>query len=85
MKAKPLHKLNQVDKDKITARYEKKLEEFKDLTLEELKELWNTKKMSATDKHALVEITQRKWQQKVAEEAELKGKELIITDNIEGE
>ncbi len=46
-------KLNSQDKEKITARYNKKLEEFKAKTLDELQELYMKGGFSSTDRAAI--------------------------------
>tara|TARA_R110000868_G_scaffold111290_1_gene300720 strand:+ start:4512 stop:4757 length:246 start_codon:yes stop_codon:yes gene_type:complete len=50
-------KLTSVDIAKIDARYLNKLEEFKIKTLDELKEIFNTKGLSNTDKNACIVAT----------------------------
>lgn len=50
-------KLTQVDKEKIIARYNKKLAEYKLLSLEELKELFIKGGISNTDRQAIVMAT----------------------------
>ena len=49
--------LSKASRIKIQARYNTKYEEFIKQTPEELKELYNSKKLSATDKQALIEAT----------------------------
>ncbi len=77
MKTKPLNKQNSLDKQRRMARYENKLIEFNLLTLDQLKELYNTKKLSSTDKYALLDTVDKKLKEKVVEEAQIKGQELI--------
>lgn len=74
-------RLNSVDIQKIKARYLTKLEEFKLLSLDELQSLYQTKKLSSTDKNALIAATDYLLKQKVAEKA----KEIKETENIDGE
>lgn len=56
---------------KIEARYAMKVEEFKVHSLEELREIYNTKKMSANDREALVYCADVKIKEKMALEAQL--------------
>lgn len=63
-------KLTRKSEAKIRARFNNKLEEFESKSLEELKEMYNTVKMSSTDRFALVNVTQKKLEEKMS--AELK-------------
>ncbi len=54
MKKKQRNKLKIQDRVKIQARYNTKFEEFKLLSLDELKKYYNENKMSSTDKQALI-------------------------------
>jgi len=62
MKAKEFNKLKQADITKMKARYEAKKLEFEALSLDELKEMFATSKMSSTDRHALMMVTNEKLQ-----------------------
>ncbi len=50
-------KLTNIGKLKIQARYNAKFDEFKEKSKEELKEIFNTQKMSSTDRKALMDAT----------------------------
>ena len=76
-------KLSTKDWGKIRARYDKKREEFEPLELEKLKEMWNTTKMSSTDRIALEYVVQCKLEpQAKADAANLKTEE---NGTIQGE
>lgn len=78
---KQKRKLKEADKAKIMNRYITKCEEFKSLTLEDLKQLYNNTKMSSTDRQALIKIMDFKLKEEVA----IKAKEAQEHDNIEAE
>ena len=50
-------KLTHKDRANIQARYNLKFEEYTKLTLDELKEIFNSKKLSNTDRKALIDST----------------------------
>jgi hypothetical protein len=54
MQKKQRNRLKESDKEKIRSRFESKLEEFKQLPLDTLKDMYQNTKMSHTDKFALV-------------------------------
>lgn len=57
MQKKERNKLTASDKEKIRARFETKLEEFKQLPIDTLKDMFQNTKMSHTDKYALIRAT----------------------------
>ncbi len=63
--------LKELDLIKIRARYNAKRAEFDLLPLKELKDIYNTKKMSATDRAALVYVTNSKLLEDASENAEI--------------
>lgn len=72
-------KLTKKDRYKINKRYDEMISVWQAYELEELKTLFNTKKMSSTDKAALVKVVSDKLELKRLEESK------INKDNIEGE
>ena len=64
---KQRNKLKPHEIEKRRARYFMKLEEFKGKTKEELKEIFETVKMSSTDKMALLEATDLKLEEELSE------------------
>ncbi len=74
-------KLSSEDKEKIQARYTKKLEEYKSKTLEELQEIYKVGKISSTDRHAIVVATNYLLREKAVEIA--KEKEVINGEGTE--
>lgn len=74
-------KLTKRDIANKQARFDKMCEEFKVFTVDELRIMFQEKKMSSTDRYALIQITQEKLMQEKFE----KSKELVKEDNIEGE
>ena len=63
MQKKQRNKPKPQDIAKIRARFNAKCEEYKDKSLEELKEIYKTVKMSSTDRTALVEVVNMKLEQ----------------------
>jgi hypothetical protein len=61
-------KLTERDTARIKARYLAKFDEFDLLSLDELKEVHKTKKMSSTDRYALVNVVQKKLEVQIQEE-----------------
>lgn len=74
-----MSKLTKKDKQKILNRYYTKLEEFKKLTLEELKVLYNSK-ISHTDKLAVASATEHIMS---LEETKVNGTTNITTEQQE--
>lgn len=70
MNTSHIKKLTNSDLIKMRARYEAKKLEFDKHTLEELKEIYNTKKMSNTDRTALIHITNNKLKEVVIKNEE---------------
>ena len=66
-------KLTKKDKQNITNAYNKKIEEYYKLTLDELKEIFNTQKLSSTYREALIRVVNSK----MYELKESKIKELV--------
>ena len=62
MKAKEFNKLKETDIAKMRARFESKKAQFETMSLDELKELFVSSKMSSTDRHALMMVTNEKLQ-----------------------
>jgi len=73
---KQRNKIKDLDKQKIQARYDAKFEEFKQLSLDELKNLYTTTKMSSTDKYAIIHATDAVMKTKIVETAKEIGNEL---------
>ena len=61
------NKLSRRSVIKINNRYRNKVEEFKSKSLEELKEMFNTNKMSSTDRQALIHVTDYLLKQRIIE------------------
>lgn len=72
-------KLTKKDRYKINRRYDEMISVWQAYELEELKTLFNTKKMSSTDRAALVKVVSDKLELKRLEESK------INKDNIEEE
>lgn len=68
---KQRNKLKNADIVKIRRRFDMKKEEYEGKTLEELKEIYNTVKMSSTDRHALVIVTEQKMENEAVLKAEI--------------
>jgi hypothetical protein len=66
MNYKNKKKYTPFEKEKIMNRFKTKFEEYKLLSLEELKDIFNTAKISSTDREALVRATNVLMQEKIA-------------------
>jgi len=66
---KQRNKLKLQDYIKIKRRYDMITEKYSDKSLEELKEIYNTTKMSTTDKSAIVALVDIKLKEKVVKES----------------
>lgn len=78
MNYKDKKKLTSLDKRKIENRYNSKLEEYRTKTIEELKVIFNTVKLSSTDRWALIAATDELMKKQIAETTK-------INKEIEGE
>lgn len=74
-------KLSVIDKQKIRNRYESKLLEFQSKSLDELQDIFQSTKMSSTDRHAIIKAADIKLKERALEIA----KERELEDNIDAE
>jgi len=74
-------RLTMKDKANIKARYLLKMEEYKDMNLEQLQNIFRNTKLSSTDRHAVIATTNNLMQKEMDEVTKLK----MVEDNIEGE
>lgn len=69
------NKISVIVFNKINARFDAKLDEFLQLSLDELKTIFNEAKMSKTDRHALVKATDILLKRQITELSKEIGKE----------
>ncbi len=74
---KQRNKLKLIDIQKKQARYDAKFEEFKLLSLEELKKYYTENKMSQTDRFALIHATDFVMKNQIVNNIKEIGEELI--------